>query len=609
MYQLQQQPQIKKRKSPARQEKVIARKQTEPPVPVRMDIPEMVQFRKFTAEQIITMAAELGLALNANTHQSFIRLLTDIDTSGWRWLLFFRPVERVRRLLRIAQRYGSIVTERDYEQDGAEAFLFLEYLGTNPLTAKDQQGAFGSVLSPNEYSDQLTERDLQSMMSVDQQADWMQQLQILLPISGKEGTKKAVEAALLYVNTGYVNSDMGNQPQCFIQSLQSITAFIQTAYQGMEEEDREGYWLVSTGSDRHMRGRHVLFLINKQNPNDRKVYKPRSVAIDDALIGKEGIFSEINARRTNEDSQIAQDSVADEREVPPDKPPRPHLATMQINEHSGRDNQPFGTEKYVTKKGTFTVKEARNYYFQMGVLEAAARFVGLTDLHQDNIMPTENGPLVIDAEVGLFFNETGLSMALTQPFNQLMEEAMANITITDEGPHEFSWEETNIFNQQYKAGKQAMEAKLAYLVQRPEFVQKFFDKTKNLRIRIVPVATNHLASWYQYCVRTNFDRAAFLGYMKDGDEYLSILGTLRKNIEGDQLDPKQRNPYFRAVGTKAIFPDPEIIPHLIFNAFCRHDVPLFELQLKNGEQAIYLLEGIPIGHTAVEFRYRNVLGG
>ncbi len=609
MYQLQQQPQIKKRKSPARQEEVIAQKRTAPPVPVRMDIPEMVQFRKFTAEQIITMAAELGLALNANTHQSFIRLLTDIDTSGWRWLLFFRPVERVRRLLRIAQRYGSIVTERDYEQDGAEAFLFLEYLGTNPLTAKDQQGAFGSVLSPNEYSDQLTERDLQSMMSVDQQADWMQQLQILLPISGKEGTKKAVEAALLYVNTGYVNSDMGNQPQCFIQSLQSITAFIQTAYQGMEEEDREGYWLVSTGSDRHMGGRHVLFLINKQNPNDRKVYKPRSVAIDDALIGKEGIFSEINARRTNEDSQIAQDSVADEREVPPDKPSRPHLATMQINKRSGRDNQPYGIEEYKIKKGTFTVGDAEKYYFQMGVLAVASRYVGLSDLHRDNIMPTDKGPVVIDAEVGLFFENDELRDALNQEENQLNQPAMANITITGEGPHEFSWEETNIFNQQYEAGKQAMEGKMAYLVRQPEFVQKFFDITKNLRIRIVPVPTNDLAAWYRICVENHFNREKFCSNMimsYGGRQSINedILSRLR-----DDIQDKNFNPYFQRKGKEAVFPNPEIIPHLIFDAFCRHDVPLFELQLESGENLLYLLDGVQIGQTEVEFRYRDMLGG
>ncbi len=573
MYQLQQQPQIKKRKSPVRQEKVVARKQTAQPVPVQMDIPEMLQFKKYTETEIIKMAAEQELGFDLNSYQSFIRLLAGIEVPDERWFSriwrFFWKTEKkknqVEMLLWLAKENGESVPQ------------LLEYMETHPLAARDQQGSFGS--DPN---GRLTEEALLSMMNGEQIAVWMQQLQILLPISGEEGTKKAVEAALLYVNTGYVNSDMGNQLQCFIQSLQSITAFIRTAYQGMEEEDREGYWLVSTGSDRHMGGRHVLFLINKHNSNDRKVYKPRSVAIDNALIGKEGIFHMINSYDPSQADILA-------------------LATMQINERSGRDNQPYGIEEYKTKKGTFEAKAAEKYYFQMGVLAVASRYVGLSDLHQDNIMPTEAGPLVIDAEVGLFFENDELRDALNQEENQLSQPAMANITITGEGPHEFSWEETNIFNQQYEAGKQAMEGKMAYLVRQPEFVQIFFKKTKNLRTRIVPVPTNVLAAWYRICVENHFNREKFCSEQSINED---ILSRLRNDIQD-----KNFNPYFQRKDKEAIFPDPEIIPHLIFNAFCRHDVPLFELQLKNGEQAIYLLEGIPIGHTAVEFRYRNVLGG
>ncbi len=334
----------------------------------------------------------------------------------------------------------------------------------------------------------------------------------------------------------------------------------------------------------------MLFLINKHNSNDRKVYKPRSVAVDDALIGEESIFHMINSYDPSQADILS-------------------LVTMKIDECRGRDNQPYGIEEYKIKKGTFTAEDAGKYYFQMGVLAVATRYVGLSDLHQDNIMPTKEGPVVIDAEVGLFFENDELRDALNQEVNQLNQPAMANITITGEGPYEFKMEEANVFYQQYKAGKQAMEGKLAYLVRQPEFVQIFFKKTKNLRTRIVPVPTNELAAWYRICVDNHFKREKFCSDMimsYGGRQSINeeILSRLRNDIQDNQL-----NPYFRAVGTKAIFPDPEIIPHLIFNAFCRHDVPLFELQLKNGEQAIYLLEGIPIGHTAVEFRYRNVLGG
>lgn len=579
MYQLQQQSQTKKKKSPARQEKVIARKQTALPVPVRMDMRGIVQCKPYTVEEIMDMANKepYNLSLNMDENASFIRLLAGIDTSD----CSYQPEERVRRLLSLAQRYGSIVTERDYEKDGAEAFLFLEHLDTHPFEVRDQYGPLGS-------NGLLTEEALQSMMNNVQKAEWIQQLQILLPISGIEGTKKAVEAALLYVNTGYVREGIGQQyqhPECFIQSLRSVAAFIQNAYGGLSEEYQRGYWLVSTGSDRHMGGRHVLFLVNKRNPKQKAVYKPRSVAIDAALLGKDGVFNEINKLFPQEEGYNV-----------------PHLATMQIDEYSDRNNQPYGVEEFVTKKENFEENEARNYYYQMGVLAVATRYVGLSDLHRDNIMPTKDGPMVIDAEVGLFFRNDELEDALNMKENQLKQPAMSAISIRGQ---EDNWKK--YYEDDYFKGMAAMERGMAVLIQQPAFVQMFFEKTKNLRTRIVPVPTSDLAGWYQICVVNHFNREKFCSDMVmsyGGRQSINedILSSLRNDIQDNDF-----NPYFKRKDKEAVFPDPEIIPHLIFKAFCRHDIPIFELQLESGEELLYLLDGVPIGHTAVEFRYRDML--
>lgn len=551
----------------------------------------VVQAKQYSPEEIIELARKYGLNLNQEKHGHFINLLSGLNTSGFRWLLRYKPEQQVRALLGLAQKYGSIITDTAWE--GREEGL-LYYLNKNErLDGADQYFADNS----------LTMDELQDKMNNDQKRLMMDNLRILFPICGAEGTKKALQGAMLYVNTSYFDSMMGNQPRYFVQCLGRIARFIQSVYDGLDERYKNNYWLESTGSDRHVNGRHVVFLVNKKNKNDKKVLKPRALDIDDAVTGEEGMFHVINEEIGEE--EIDNDAVGGEV---------PLLPTMHMETYRDRNGNPrYGIQDYQEKKTSeYSVDEAKKYYFQMGMLEIASRYLGMTDLHRDNIMPTKSGPLIIDAEVGLFFSATGLRDALTQELNQLLQPALAKIVIA--GGHSYKVKGDNVFHREFLAGAEYMQRKMRELCQRPEFVNQLFHKTKNLCVRIVPVATNHLAAWYWDCVAMGFAKKAFEGYLTrepagelGGKIRINyICNSLRDAISQKEDDDK--TPYYMPEGTECRFNE-EVIIAQTYDSMKKHDVPLFELALREGRNVTFLLNKKVIGAVGVEFRHEAVRRG
>lgn len=171
--------------------------------------------------------------------------------------------------------------------------------------------------------------------------------------------------------------------------------------------DLPGYALFPTGSDPHLHGRQVLFA---DKDGERNVYKPRSMKTDALLTGEEGFFAYLG-RVLGEDFS---------------------LPLMEISESPS-----FGMENYVTKQSDFTAQDAGTYYRKMGVLAYAAKLAGATDLHQDNLMPTANGPVIIDAECAFLIpviaseclDATLIHSALCQRTNALMDDASSFFTI------------------------------------------------------------------------------------------------------------------------------------------------------------------------------------
>ena len=107
----------------------------------------------------------------------------------------------------------------------------------------------------------------------------------------------------------------------------------------------EKYWIRSTGSDTHCKGQHALFLVNKKTGNKEKVYKPHDLSADDAVVGKNGMFNNVNdlfkIQNNLQETQIGNEDA---------------FVTMKIDAEKH-------TEEFVTKTEKMTQDEAKKYFF------------------------------------------------------------------------------------------------------------------------------------------------------------------------------------------------------------------------------------------------------
>ena len=302
----------------------------------------------------------------------------------------------------------------------------------------------------------------------------------------------------------------------FVHRLELMTDYIRSV---SEEEDTDGekigekYWIRSTGSDPHYKGQHALFLVNRKNQkgymhNDNKkkgkiakVYKPHDLRADAAVIGKHGIFDKINEKLRNEkilDGTIIKGENA--------------FATMCIDvEHH--------TEEFVTKKSTMTKEEAQKYFFRMGILKAVTDVLAIIDLHCDNIMPTKNGPMIIDAEINFFHYgensslEGGSASPLTcsnvngRSPNSLFNVGKSkqdNVTSTEV----FNADQSD-YKAKYKDGYRLMKGALQEKLD--EFANIFVSQLEgenfndDNKIRILPLATQEFALYLNKVVNVGKD--------------------------------------------------------------------------------------------------------
>lgn len=133
----------------------------------------------------------------------------------------------------------------------------------------------------------------------------------------------------------------------------------------------DGFRLTPTGSDTHMGGHQAVFLT--PGTGFRMVYKPRSLTADLAFYKLVDYFNRLQAG-----ARIGHP-----------------LLSITIQELQGD----WGTEFFVQRvSAPLTHKEAEIYYCQMGELMFLAKLFGMGDLHQDNLIPTDSGPVIIDAE-------------------------------------------------------------------------------------------------------------------------------------------------------------------------------------------------------------------
>ena len=350
-----------------------------------------------------------------------------------------------------------------------------------------------------------------SILTEDQQESVKNSILKLKVCCDAEGVKSVLEGASKNVSHDIINLEnfndwtttmpesVSNLKEVFIKRLMLMTDYIEDVYKNKEyhgEKIGKNYWIRSTGSDPHKNGEHALFLVGKRSGKIERVYKPHDLAPDAAVLGEHGMFYELNDQIDTNGSFLGG---------------RPALAIMSIDPESH-------TEELINPKREMTIREAEEYFFRAGILDVITRAMAVIDLHCDNIMPTENGPIIIDAEVdfmdysnsglvegsgtnALGTDEIQLGMADSpRPTNSTFEivEDSKNI----KSGMAFS-DKTSVYYSRYKAGYNFMLKQLKD--NKEHFAEIYRSKLQSLdKIRILPISTKDLAGDLQGAIMQRY---------------------------------------------------------------------------------------------------------
>lgn len=135
-------------------------------------------------------------------------------------------------------------------------------------------------------------------------------------------------------------------------------------------------FLHLTGSDFHNEGQSVSII--EDTAGDKVVYKPRDLTPDRMLTGRQ-------------DSAFSALSQAQDVSLP--------TSGFRGKTDARRGGEKYGYMQFQQKVNRLSVSQARDYYFRMGQMAVSTKLLGVTDLHQDNILTGAGGnPLIIDAE-------------------------------------------------------------------------------------------------------------------------------------------------------------------------------------------------------------------
>ena len=141
------------------------------------------------------------------------------------------------------------------------------------------------------------------------------------------------------------------------------------------------------------------------------------------------------------------------------------------------------------------------------MLQVITDAMAVTDLHQDNIMPTKDGPLIIDAEVDFFrANFSGLLSALTWPDSDEYPRTASFSIDKGQGNIIKSYDafqnEKSIYRTQYKDGQEFM---FGVLEKNKDYLLEEFDKQlqRVTKSRILPMTTKDFSDYLQRSMRFN----------------------------------------------------------------------------------------------------------
>ena len=296
--------------------------------------------------------------------------------------------------------------------------------------------------------------------------------------------KKAVFGCNLNVTTLLIDydpiRDAMNATQeavkAFVRRLELTASFIHRVYQERGGE----FWVIPTGSDPHEEGKQALFLERKRD-GKYTVYKKRSLEPDRTLTGKEGVLGTVELSRKRDHKVM-------------------RLPGMEIDpEHSDEE---MVTAIAKETSAAVTREQALDIFYQLGMMDVLTLLMGVGDLHTDNIIITESGPLIIDAEVSFVEYAESYMQSSDGPLKRCLASdrfslASSVFYIRDDHGTRMSQDAykdaTSPYQHEFFTGREEM---ITYLRTGSALRQLMNVCKSNIRriqtVRIVPIATRDL---------------------------------------------------------------------------------------------------------------------
>lgn len=300
-----------------------------------------------------------------------------------------------------------------------------------------------------------------------------------------------------------------------------------------------------TGSDPHGGGRQALFLQPVSATALPMVLKPRNMTAEQALLSCMTVPS----------------SILDWFNLL--LPTELSLPTMVMYYTDGAS---YGLEQRVTKLAAMSAGSAQRFYRQIGCLAFITKLFGMSDLHQDNVMPVAGGPLIIDGEVMLLMhiirsrdlNVTQLFNAMNCFTNALAEPSVSSFHLTESLP-------LATINQAFWEGFHAMQQ--VFRAKGNDLLALFLNKLQSAPlVRILPFDTSDLA-------------ANLLSY-RAGSK--TIIPTMIRYLEQ------------KGVEMGYTFDHVKMLPALMAS-YDKGDLPIFQIQINLNMTSLFLVDGQIVG--------------
>lgn len=354
-----------------------------------------------------------------------------------------------------------------------------------------------------------------------------------------------------------INSNAKKEQILFCTRLQTISKYIIQC-----KNSHPGCYIQSSASDPHKNGKHTLFMTYSNKT--KWAFKDRSLHVDNAFVGKNGIIAYLNGFITEKKNQLPILNI-----FPEDK-----------------------MEEFVIKENELNKESGKLFFKKLGMLECISQLIGATDLHHDNIMPTKNGPLVIDAECAFFgFGaETYINYVLQyDTVHHNMDKALSYFEIETQPALEVLEDET--ITTSFNEGKLSMISILKNKIKEPEFKKDLPPIISRInKIRIVPWATADLAVKLDLFYTKEYKINDF----KESDIMKPLIEKVRTFFSNGVKFQNQ------------ILAENDYIANIVFQAFSEGTIPVWEIEIPvQGDKSTILLNDNIVG--TIKFGHQTIV--